>query len=185
MLSFLSGSQSIFSEGLSEKLKNSYVSSLAGTKRYLLVEDEYAVKAAFIYRFTEYIEWKDLSNNDYFSIAILGKSEITGPLQTIANTEKVKNKTMSVKEYNSMNEISACNILFLSKSSSVSLGSVLSKFSKSTLIITEREGYGKEGAHINFVVINNKIRFEVNLKAIKRDGINMSSELLKLAIIVG
>jgi hypothetical protein len=38
------------------------------------------------------------------------------------------------------------------------------------------------GGMIQFVMRDNKVRFEVNLTAAERAGINLSSELLKVAV---
>ena len=50
--------------------------------------------------------------------------------------------------------------------------------------MSEQEGYAKLGAEINFIIINNKLKFEVNTKAIDKSGLKVRSQLLKLALIV-
>ncbi len=144
------------------------------------VGKEYALKADFLYRFVDYVYWKDYSNKQTFKIAILEQSPITASLLNMA-----KNKKMEIKEYNSLNEISFCHILFVPYNCSVPIETILSKFSgKPVLIVTEQNGYGKKGVHVNFVKSENKLKFEVNLKAINKSGIGISSFLLQHAIIV-
>jgi hypothetical protein len=141
---------------------------------------EYALKAAFLYRFIDYVSWKDYSKNQPFKIAILEESSITASLLDIPKTKKI-----DVKEYKNLDEISFCNILFVPYNSTIPIETILSKFSgKPVLIITERNGYGKKGAQMNFVIIENKLKFEINLKAINKSGIGISSFLLQHAIIV-
>ena len=141
---------------------------------------EYALKAAFLYRFIDYVNWKDYSKNQTFKIAILEESPITSSLQGIPKTKKI-----DIKEYKNLDEISFCNILFVPYDSTVPIETILSKFSgKPVLIVTERNGNGKKGAHMNFVIVDNKLKFEVNLKAINKTGIGISSFLLQHAIIV-
>ncbi|MNQ32223.1 hypothetical protein D3C85_456210 [compost metagenome] len=141
---------------------------------------EYDLKAAFLYRFIDYVNWKDYSKNQVFKIAILEESQITSSL-----LEVPKNRKIDIKEYKNLNEISICNILFVPYNCSIPIESILSKFSgKPVLIVTERNGYGKKGAHMNFIIVENKLKFEVNLKAINKAGIGISSFLLQHAIIV-
>jgi hypothetical protein len=55
-----------------------------------------------------------------------------------------------------------------------SIETIISNFLVNLLIVTERNGYGKR-AHMNFVMVENKLKFEVNLKAINKVGIGISS----------
>ena len=72
------------------------------------VANEYALKADFLYRFVDYVYWKDYSKKQTFKIAILEESPITASLLNFS-----KNKKIEVKEYKNLNEISFCNILFV------------------------------------------------------------------------
>jgi hypothetical protein len=147
-------------------------------------EEEYNLKAAFIYRFTEYVDWGTI-NDENFTIEILGESAITEPLKEIVKDKKIKNKNVDVKEYHDINDIGQCEILFISKNYSGGIESALSKIGdKPVLIITEQKGDSEKGAHINFLISENKLRFEINLKAITKAGLRISSQLLQHAVLV-
>ena len=142
--------------------------------------NEYALKANFLCRFIDYVYWKDTPKNGPFKIAILEESPIASSLYDLP-----KNKKINITEYNSLNEITFCHILFVPYNCTYNIETIISKFSgKPVLIVTERNGYGKKGAHVNFVIVDNKVKFEVNLKAINKAGIGISSFLLQHAIIV-
>jgi len=141
---------------------------------------EYAIKADFLYRFIEYVYWKNYSKSQTFKIAILEESAITTSL-----IEITKNKKIEIKEYKNLNEVGFCNILFVPYNCTVPIETILAKFSgKPVLIVTEQVGLGKKGAHVNFVYVEQKLKFEVNLKAINKSGIGISSFLLQHAVIV-
>jgi hypothetical protein len=147
-------------------------------------QEEYNLKAAFIYRFTDYVDWGTI-NDENFTIEILGESAITAPLKEIVKDKKIKNKSVDVKEYHDINDIGQCEVLFISKTYSGSIESVLSKIGdKAVLIITEQKGDAEKGTHINFLISENKLRFEINLKAITKTGLHISSQLLQHAILV-
>jgi hypothetical protein len=146
---------------------------------------QYQVKAAFLYRFIDYVDWNNDSRSRTFNIAIMGKSSITTLLNGIATGKKAKNKPKEITEYDDLNKIGFCNVLFVPKNSKTSIESIISKFSgKPVLVVTEEDGYGKKGAHMNFVIVNDKLKFEVNLKAINKSNMNISSFLLQHAILV-
>jgi hypothetical protein len=146
--------------------------------------EEYTLKATFLYRFTDYIEWSD-DHSDLFSIAILGQSPITAPLLDIAKVKKAKNKKISVTEYSTLEAINTCHILFVPDNCPVPIEKILDRFAgKPVFIVTEKEGYGKKGAHLNFTVFENHLKFEINTKAISRSNLTISAFLLQHAIIV-
>ena len=148
-------------------------------------EQQYAFKAAFIFHFIEYIEWKNNAESPTFNFAVLGKSPITEQMLIISNNQKVKNKKMDVKEYNNLDDVGFCNILFVPQNSSTPIETIVSKFAgKPVLIVTEQLTHEKNNAHINFFISEKKLKFEINRKAVNKVEIKISSQLLQHATIV-
>jgi hypothetical protein len=146
---------------------------------------EASLKAAFIYNFTKYIEWEaDETDQGSFTIGIIGSSAIDEPLGEIAKKNTVRNRRIIVHHFNSPEEIDYCNILFIPKKNPFSLPSILNKVSKGTLTISEEAGFARQGTAFNFVLVNDKLKFEANLKALYSANLKASSQLLKLAIII-
>lgn len=146
--------------------------------------EEYTLKATFLFRFTDYIEWPE-HRSAFFSVAILGQSPITAPLLEIAKVKNVKEKKISVTEYSALEAIDHCQILFVPADCAVPIETILARFAnKPVFIITEKEGYCKKGAHLNFIVAENRLKFEINTKAISRSNLTISAFLLQHAIIV-
>ncbi len=156
---------------------------IAGTAR-AQSQQEANLKAVFLYNFTRYIEWNDEQNENEFVIGIVGPSLIEKPISEIARTNTVNNRRIVLKHFNKAEDISYCHMLFVSHNSAVPLQSVLDKAGKGTLIVTEESGYGRQGAAFNFIPVNDKIKFEANLKAINAAGVRVSSQLLRLATII-
>ena len=146
--------------------------------------EEYALKAAFIYNFTKYIEWNSSNNGDEFTIGVLGYSPIIKYLADIAQTKTVNGKKIVIKQFYKPDEIRFCHLLFIPEQSTISLPTILSRVGKGTLTVSEEDGYAAQGTALNFVLVNNKLKFESNIKAFDTAGLKASSDLLKLAIIV-
>jgi len=142
------------------------------------------LKAAFIYNFTKYIEWDSSAVQKDFVIGILGPSPVSGYLLEIAKTKSAKNKRILIYHYNKPEEIGSCNILFIPEKTVFPLSTILEHVGKGVLTISEQPGYANQGTALNFVIINDKLKFEANLKAMYTAGLNASSQLLKLAIII-
>ena len=55
---------------------------------------------------------------------------------------------------------------------------------KPILIITEKPGFARRGADINFFIENDKLRFEINEKNITGKGMSIATDLLVLGTLV-
>src|SRR4051812_37156731 len=120
---------------------------------------EYTIKAAFIYKFTNYIDWDSMIPGNEFIIGVVGPSPIKNELAEIAKTKTVKDKKITVLQYNKPEEIGACHILFISEKSPAALDDILAKANnKGTLTISEKDGYAARGTDINFIVVDNKLK---------------------------
>ena len=139
------------------------------------------VKAAYIYNFTKFLEWKQ-NNSEFFTIIVLGKSKIIDPLYKIASKEKVNSKTIVVNEISDLYDLGNCNILYLPTDDKDIFYDTLKKIKgKKVLLITNSSGFAEKGAGINFVQIGDKIKFEINRIAIESGGIIPNSSLLSMA----
>ncbi len=141
--------------------------------------------SVFIYNFTKYIEWPSNYSNGEFIIGVLGKSDITANLEQMATIKTVGNQKMVVKVFNSVDQIGKCNMLFIPATQSDQIDNVKSRLLNSaTLIISEKNGLGKRGSGINFIVENGRWRFELNRSVVENQNLKVSSELDKLAIVI-
>lgn len=142
-----------------------------------------SLKAVFIYNFTRYIEWDNLDTENTFIIGIMGTSALDRPIEAIAKSSVIKNKKIILKRFSSPEDISYCHILFVPREYPVPLRTVSDKVDKKVLIIGEKPGAARQGASINFTVVNDKLKFEISQYAIASAGLKASSQLLKLAIL--
>lgn len=146
----------------------------------------YKYQAAFIYNFTKYIEWPSDNRKGDFIIGILGEdAEIISSLERMALNKKVGSQSIEITIFKNKDAIKKCHILFIPKNKSEYL-SIISKKTliHNTLIITSKEGLAKKGSAINFVVRNNKQKFELNKKNAERYNLKVSKLLERLAIII-
>jgi len=148
-------------------------------------EQEANLKAAFIYNFTKYIDWGVYNDNYQFVIGVIGEdSPVIPALQEIAKTRTINSKRIEIRIIDDLSQIKDCRILFITRNCPFSLSSILKRLGKGVLTISESKGYASLGTDFNFVVVNERLKFEANLKAISSSGLKAGSQLLKLAIIV-
>lgn len=143
------------------------------------------IKALFVYNFSKYFEWPETyrNPNSVFTIGVLGTSIVTEELEAITATKTVGAQKIEVKVFNSVADIKKCHILYIPAESSASLSAVIAKIKGfSTLLITEKDGYAKQGSVINFVVQSQKQRFELSKNNAEKFDLKVSSSLESLAI---
>ena len=143
------------------------------------------IKALFIYQFTKYVEWPAGSKGGEFVIGVVGNSSVVSVLEQMATTKKVGAQPIVVKKFSSASQVSGCQMLYLCSDKSSDFTAVLSKLKgKSTLLITEASGLAKKGSVINFVLQDNRQKFELSKNNASKFGLSVSSSLTQLAISV-
>jgi hypothetical protein len=152
---------------------------------HIAKSQDYRFHSLFIYNFTKYIEWPENKKSGDFVIGVLGKSDITENLVRMAEMKTVGEQKIQVSVVNDIAAISDCHILFLPQSESNKLDDVLDQANKgSVLVVSERNGLGKRGSAINFIIESGKWRFELNLSAFEKSNLKVSGELVKLGKVI-
>jgi hypothetical protein len=151
---------------------------------------EYTIKAGFIYNFTKFIQWPEpveaSMKNQGLQFCIAGKDRFGGALDGFSQALKENNMNLVVKKRVSPKSSTACHILFIDWSARGQLEEYLNHTKgKPTLVISDIPGFAERGVGINFMIRGNKTHFEINPVAVQQAGIKISSELLKLGILVG
>jgi hypothetical protein len=150
---------------------------------------EYNIKAAFIYNFTQFIEWPEDSFENAaspFVIGILGKDPFGPAINETVEGEKVQGHPIIIQRYSSLQEIKECHILFVSNTESGNIKEIIAGLrNKNILTVSDIPGFPVEGGMIGFMMENNKTKLQINPSIAKAADINISSKLLRLAEIVG
>ncbi|MHB1179348.1 MAG: YfiR family protein [Daejeonella sp.] len=144
---------------------------------------EYNLKAAFLYRFLDYIEW-DNKYEEPVNIAVLGESDIYRPLLDISRDRRAS-KVINVRLFNSVNEIGNSQVVFISRHYKYPIEAAIAKLDqRPALIISEEKGDLDKGSHINFLLSDNKLKFEINLSRATGSGFKIGSKLLRHALVI-
>jgi hypothetical protein len=145
----------------------------------------YKMHSVFIFSFTRYVQWPDTYNGGDFEILVLGDSPIVEELKAMAQVKKVGDRVIKITKINSPAEIRKCNILFIPTGKSSQITEVLGKVTtQSILVITEEPGLGAKGSNVNFITKDGKLAFELNQSAATKQGLKVSNELSRLAILI-
>lgn len=142
-----------------------------------------SAKALYLYNFATLIDWPDDYKKGEFVIGTLaGTSDVYDQLVTKFSGKAIGSQSISIKKYSSKTEIEKAHILFIAEDKSDQLTALTSQLkSKSTLIVTEKDGYLSKGAVINFVLDGSKQTYEISLPNAKKYNLVIATKLTSLA----
>ncbi len=144
---------------------------------------DYRIHSVFLYNFTKYVQWPAAAQSGDFVIGVVGDSPIYAELMRVTNGKMAGTQKIVVKKFKPSDAVDGCHMLFVP--SDANFDKVQAKVAgKPVLVITEKAGLAQKGSSINFVVRDNKWRFELNENATRSAGLKVASELSKLAIAV-
>lgn len=145
------------------------------------------LKAVYIARFTEFIEWPALARSPNgtlspFRICVFGAHPIEAPLAKLPALVKVQDATVEVVRVVEINDAAHCAILFIPTAAVGRLPALLREIgTKPVLTIGESADMIEHGTLMNFFIDNERLRFAVDLPATRAVGLTLSARLLKLA----
>jgi hypothetical protein len=145
---------------------------------------EYQIKAAYLYNFAKFVEWPGsaFSAADApMTICVIGDDPFGGALNAL-QTKTIKNRKVAIRLLSGTNETGGCHVLFISPTETDRMDEILvSLKGRPTLVVGDTERFARRGGMIGFIMERNKVVFEVNEKTSKQAGLQVSSQLLKLA----
>ncbi len=153
---------------------------------------EYALKAAYLYKFILFIQWPEekqssLQQDKYLTIGILGDDPFGDSLKPIEGKfVKAINKKITIKRlgpYRNGVDLSQCRLLYICPSEKNKIRRIL-KSTKDAAILTvsDIKSFVELGGMINLVENKGHIRWEINLASIRRQGLRVSSTLIQSAV---
>jgi len=162
---------------------------------------EYQVKAAFLYNFMNFVDWpeeKSSDGNEPMIIGVIGKDPFGDAFEPVKN-KKVKGKNVVIERFKGLEElkesnkkefqqhpqietIRKCHVLFICRSEEKKLKETISLVKENSILtVGDMQDFLEAGGIINFVMEDQKVRFEINVTAAKRAKLKIRSQLLRLA----
>ncbi len=141
------------------------------------------LRSAFTLQFTRYIEWPNLG--EQFLIDVIDDQQLYDSLKESTKDKKVGTANISVRMNNhegfEPSRYSKSQIIILAKGNTKETKTILNELKKlNALIISYGDDLASMGSIINFLMLDNHLRFEINQKAAESKKLKISSQLLKL-----
>ena len=152
--------------------------------------EEYAVKAAFLYHFAHLVEWPGPPvPGEPFVIAVVGSDPFGDTLDEVLAGKSVRGQPVRVQRFASPAQLDGARvqILFVGTGGDESMQRSFPVLAgQPVLTVGESEDFAERGGIIGFrVTPEGRVAFDINPQRAEQSGLRMSSQLLKLARIVG
>lgn len=146
---------------------------------------ESQVKAAFLYKFSGYVEWPHTafaSPNASLVFGVIGDDVMADELQRLVSARGAGARPVTVVKLKPFAPLPDLHVLFIGRSEADRVGSLIRAVrSRPILVVTDSDGALTHDSMINFKVVDGHVRFEIGLGAAQRRGLTLSSRLLAVA----
>ena len=163
---------------------------------------EYRIKAAFLFNFIKFIDWPETEDDDEGKPIIIGiiGTDLFGDAFAAVTNKQIKGRNTTVKRFGECENIGLvngenttganekidspkeCHLLFVCDSEREHAEKILSLLENDdVLTVSDMPGFLKAGGIINFLLVENKVRFEINLVSATKANLQIRSQLLRLA----
>ncbi len=145
---------------------------------------EYAIKGTFLAKFGDFVEWPAAAfpqPDAPFVIGILGEDPFGSSLDKTLENRSIQGRKMVVVRYKRIEQAGDAHILFIARDTPQHRDTVLTELRKRNVLTVTDKSKRPDGI-INFVIHENRVRFEIDADAAEQAGLKLSSKLLSLAV---
>ncbi len=158
-----------------------------GAQAQISLDRERQIKVAFLYNFVKFVDWPIEvlpKSGDTISICVLSDDPVYEALETI-DGKNVKGRRLTVRRMDAVKDLASCHVAFFGITEEKRLPQFIRGLQgSSVLTVGEIDRFAQSGGIINLVVVNNKVRFEINVDRAERAHLKLGSQLLSMATIV-
>ena len=143
---------------------------------------EHEVKAAFVFKFLSFVDWPPQSfaaADTPLAIGVLGADEVLAELNGIVRDRSAQNRPVSVRALREGERPAGLHLVFVGRAAAAQIPRLAAL--PGVLVVSESEGALGQGAMVNFVSVDGRVRFEVAPEQAERRGLRISSRMLAVA----
>jgi hypothetical protein len=144
-----------------------------------------SIKAAFLFKFLGYIEWPAATlppGEGSIVIGVSGADDVLAELAALLPGRSVNQRPVQSRRVDSVDALPGVHMLYLGPQVDLARSPLPAAARAGRLLLVTDAADGLEqGACINFLLLGQRVRFEVSLDAAERSSIKISSRVLAVA----
>jgi hypothetical protein len=144
---------------------------------------EHESRAAFIYNFTKFIDWPPAAlPPDEFRVCVVGDPRFATALDDMIAGEAVEGRPIVRRDPATPGEARDCQILYVSRQEPERGARTLTAVRHlPVLTVGDAPGFLEQGGAVRFLLEDGRVRFDVDMSAVERAGLTLTSKLLRVA----
>lgn len=146
--------------------------------------DEYALKAAFLFNFTRFVEWPaDVfpGADGSFRICVFGTDPFGTRLDALTR-RRVGTRPIEVTRPSALSDLARCQIAYLGTGTPEAIeAAATGNAAPATLTVASDAGFARDGGIVALVTAGGRVKLHVNLASIRRSPLRFSAKLLEVA----
>jgi len=149
---------------------------------------EYEVKAVYLFNFARFVAWPAAaftSPSAPFAVCVLGHDPFGPVLARPLANETVDGRPLEARRVATPADATNCQLLFLdARDVGIRPALLRTLDGRPVLTVSDDEAFAENGGMVGLPVVSGTVRVTVNQAALRRAGLTMSSQLLRIARIV-
>lgn len=149
---------------------------------------QFDVEAAYLLNFGKFLHLSQESRalrRATFDICILGHDPFEQTIDQLAANDTIDGRSVRVVRVSQAFDARTCAIAFISAHEDASIRDALNVLNGAdVLTVSDAPDFLMDGGMVQFVLQKDHVRFAVNLKAVEKTHLVLSSELLRVALYV-
>ncbi len=143
------------------------------------------VQAAYLYNFGKFVRWPQGVDHGPIVLCVAEADSFGLTVSRLVTGEEIGGRPVQERNLDTPDGVGACSILFVGATGRDREESFLAAAkAKPILTVGDSPDFLALGGAVQFVLVGDHVRFSVNLDACSRHRMNLSSELLKVAVTV-
>jgi len=147
---------------------------------------EYQIKAAFLCKFGNFVDWPSTAASAPqglpFTIGVVASDAVVDELIRAAASQTVGGRPITVRRFARDDSVAGLSILYVARTHTDRIAQALaSAKGHPVLTVTESERGTSVGSMVNFVIVDDKVKFDIAIEAAEQSGLKISARLLSVA----
>ena len=143
------------------------------------------VEAAYLYKFGSYVTWPDSAFVNPGSPVVIGVAQadsLATTLESLVAGHTIAGRAVAVRRIHTADQLAGVQMLFIGDGASAEAGDLFEASRGMPILVVTEGGRGLDlGGAISFVIVDERVRFDVSLTAVQKNGLKLSALLLSVA----
>ncbi len=147
-------------------------------------QEKYRVQAMFVYNFARMTAWPQSYQSGDFVIGVYGNSPVYKEMADLSAMRSVGNQQVRLKQFSNVSDLDDCHIIFIAPNQSRNVAEITQALKRKNihaLVISEGRNTLENGSVINFIIENDRPRYEISTNNAREMGLTLGAEITRLA----